>query len=505
MGSGRTSVALFARATLLTLACSLGAVAPVAADWVKFGWGGWGSKWDDPVHPNPAVVSWGYMQDGTTMDPALQDPIKNEVVSGSNITQLRNSYDASYGAGAFDAAIQRALANWGKVAGITFVGPIADSGLPVGNAAATSPDLRIGAFNPVIGTGFEYVGAVGFGPPGDDLNFPDAFAGDIMFNLAATFIQPAGNEGAVVTEFGNDLEGLMLHELGHAAIGLGHPGAGLADVMYVGGGCCTLINHHPSPDDIAGAQSIYGLSATAACANGIDDDADGFTDWNAQPGLSDPGCTDAADTSENGATQCDDGSDNDGDLGVDFRLYPSPGDIGCGAPSSDVEAPQCQDGIDNDIDAAIDFDGGASANGGTPLAPPDPFCALPTQDAEMTPPPDADGDGVPDTSDNCPRVSNSTQSDVGGVGASSGPDGTGDACQCGDVSGNGRVTTADATLITRSLLVPPTAVLARPELCSVVGNASCTQADAVVTTRALLTPPTAAIAQVCQAAQPPAP
>jgi hypothetical protein len=115
--------------------------------------------------------------------------------------------------------------------------------------------------------------------------------------------------------------------------------------------------------------------------------------------------------------------------------------------------------------------------------------------------PDSDGDGVPDARDNCPHFANANQSDVGGVGASSGPDGIGDACQCGDVNGNGRVTTADATLITRSLLVPPTATLARPDLCNVGGNSACTTADAVIVTRALLVPPTATIQQVCPPGQ----
>jgi hypothetical protein len=343
---------------------------------VKFGWGGWGSKWDDPVHPNPAVATWGFVADGTTIDPAHQ--IANEVVGGSDVTALRNNYDAAFGAGAFDAAIGRAFATWSKVAGITFTGPVADGGGPMGATGSNTPDIRVGAFDPVIGSGFEFVGAVGFGPPGDDLNFPDALAGDVMFNLASSFIQPAGAEHAVVTTFGNDLEGLMLHELGHAAIGLGHPADGIAEVMYVGAGCCGLINRHPSPDDIAGAQSVYGLSTTAACNNGIDDDADGRTDWNASTSLRDYGCASASDTSENAVALCDDGIDNDGDGRIDYRVHPSPGDIGCSTHRSNLEAPQCQDGVDNDLASGIDFDGGASANGGVPLGPPDPQCTGPT-------------------------------------------------------------------------------------------------------------------------------
>jgi hypothetical protein len=111
--------------------------------------------------------------------------------------------------------------------------------------------------------------------------------------------------------------------------------------------------------------------------------------------------------------------------------------------------------------------------------------------------PDWDIDGVPDSADVCPRVPDAAQEDRGGVGAGSLPDDIGDACQCGDVNGDGRVTLVDAVLIDRSLLQPPTATLARPQLCDVGGNPGCSTADAVVIRRALLTPPTASVTQQC--------
>jgi hypothetical protein len=119
--------------------------------------------------------------------------------------------------------------------------------------------------------------------------------------------------------------------------------------------------------------------------------------------------------------------------------------------------------------------------------------------------PDADGDGVADDVDDCPSAANPLQEDTGGVGAGSPPDGIGDACQCGDVNGDGRVTITDATLIARSQLVPPTATLTRPELCDVagpLGPQTCTLADAVVVRRAVIQPPTAAITQQCLPALP---
>jgi pimeloyl-ACP methyl ester carboxylesterase len=115
---------------------------------------------------------------------------------------------------------------------------------------------------------------------------------------------------------------------------------------------------------------------------------------------------------------------------------------------------------------------------------------------------DADADAVLDFADNCPNAPNLDQLDRGGVGAAAPPDGIGDACQCGDVSGDGRITSADSVLISRSLLVPATATLARPALCNVAGAATCSTADAVVITRSLLVPPTATVGQVCAPALP---
>jgi len=127
----------------------------------------------------------------------------------------------------------------------------------------------------------------------------------------------------------------------------------------------------------------------------------------------------------------------------------------------------------------------------------------------VTPPPrlepdplDHDLDGIADATDVCPLAPDPGQTDTGGVGVGSAPDGIGDACQCGDVTGDGRVTLQDAVAIARSLLVPPTATLAQPARCDVGGAASpgtagCTLADAVLLRRALLTPPTASIQPVC--------
>jgi subtilisin len=124
----------------------------------------------------------------------------------------------------------------------------------------------------------------------------------------------------------------------------------------------------PIPDVYADTSRIRIAQARIAllpeCSNGLDDDADGLIDPD------DPGCDDADDASEKAPNlACDDGADNDGDGFVDF-----PEDPGCFHPSADHEDPRCQDGVDNDGDGGIDFDGGASVNGGVPIAEADLGC-----------------------------------------------------------------------------------------------------------------------------------
>ena len=109
--------------------------------------------------------------------------------------------------------------------------------------------------------------------------------------------------------------------------------------------------------------------------------------------------------------------------------------------------------------------------------------------------PDTDGDGVPDNTDNCPHAANADQLNRGSVGSAT-PDLIGDACQCGDVNGDGRVTTVDSVVALRSQLIPPTATMTQPQLCN-VGGSRLTTADVTIIKRALLTPATATIQQVC--------
>jgi hypothetical protein len=168
---------------------------------------------------------------------------------------------------------------------------------------------------------------------------------------------------------------------------------------------------------------------------------------------------------------------------------------------------------------SIEVDGLAVAGGGSPGA-----LVL-----------DADGDGIPDWSDNCPFTPNGpllgtclgnfpqgqatchansecvsgkcslSQENTGGVGVGTAPDRIGDACQCGDVNNDGIVDLSDKTLLSRSLagLGPYGNVGAMPGLnkCDVNGDGLCNLADKTIISRALanLGP---GIQQTCTAAIP---
>lgn len=88
---------------------------------------------------------------------------------------------------------------------------------------------------------------------------------------------------------------------------------------------------------------------------------------------------------------------------------------------------------------------------------------------------DTDGDGIGEGDDNCPHVANADQADRGGIAAMV-PDGTGDACQCGDVNDDGGVLINDATILKRAVLgLGPG--LTTPLKCNVIGPTDPADAD----------------------------
>src|SRR5262249_411081 len=137
----------------------MAAVAPLSA-YDTIG-NGFGSKWG--ASPNAgagAIVTWGFVPDGTPLDP-MNFPFHDAITGTSNITALRASVDANYGVGAFDNAIQAAFNTWAAAANVRFVGPVTDPGLPLDGTGATTPNIRIGAYQAVPGQWFQYGSSIG--------------------------------------------------------------------------------------------------------------------------------------------------------------------------------------------------------------------------------------------------------------------------------------------------------------------------------------------------------
>jgi hypothetical protein len=82
---------------------------------------------------------------------------------------------------------------------------------------------------------------------------------------------------------------------------------------------------------------------------------------------------------------------------------------------------------------------------------------------------DGDDDGIPDGEDNCPHVPNSDQADTDG-------NGIGDACQCGDVNGDGVTNVTDAVSIARGEVLSASPHFAK---CDVNGDGACNVTDAL--------------------------
>jgi Matrixin len=233
-----------------------------------FGQNNFGSKWDAPQFGTGAVVTWSFMTPGVALsnNPALSAWSGTNSLGTGNSDDIRKKIDTVFGTGAFDAAVHRAFATWAAAANLQFV-EVADSGAPM--AGSTTPDIRIGTFHFAPG---DFAGAAGFGPPGNDNSFPDALAGDLALNDLNRFVIATGTEGtALPTDNGiylNDVEGLLLHEIGHT-LGLGHSNVN-AGVMcgYIfpgdvfNGSTCDYahVNHQLDTDDRAGITTIYGAS-----------------------------------------------------------------------------------------------------------------------------------------------------------------------------------------------------------------------------------------------------
>ncbi len=177
----------------LSLVVLCGGIAPVQADFITFG-NGAGSKWGDrQFGTSSGVITWSFMSEGTTLSAAhpLIGEISGGTGAGSSLNGLRSAFDGVYGASSFDSAIQNAFNTWSAASpGRIEFQHVADNGAVAGDPslpASSAIDIRIGGFHSLAGSGFSFVGAVGYGPPGDAINFPDPVAGDILINLDSLF------------------------------------------------------------------------------------------------------------------------------------------------------------------------------------------------------------------------------------------------------------------------------------------------------------------------------
>ena len=243
------------------------------------------------------------------------------------------------------------------------------------------------------------------GVKGNDSSFRTSLSADgtkVAFISAATNLDPADTDG-VLDVYVKELDASPPPP--QCADGIDNDGDGLTDFPN-DPGCSSLTDDSESPDPPPAAQ----------CSDGVDNDGDGLTDF-----PNDPGCSSTTDNTERNKTlmQCSDGIDNDGDGLTDF-----PNDPDCSSASDSTEAgPQCSDGVDNDGDGLIDFpndSGCSSANdnseGKSTLAqcsdgvdndgdgltdfPNDPGCSSTGDDTEAIPQcsdgVDNDGDGLTD-------------------------------------------------------------------------------------------------------------
>ena len=253
-------------------------------------------KWGNYTLGSPGTVTWSLVADGTPLSGEFPDTS----VSITGTSDLSSIFDSPGvgGQAAGVAAIERALATWSAAANIVFVGPVPDNGSPIASAGGDAPHtghIRFSAF------AIDQFGAArGYAPPGYT-PIVDSLPGDILLNTQNSFQIVPGGEGDPIPVGINDLEGLVLHEVGHA-LGLDHTEdetAVLCGFVFpnTSPDCQQQhINRVLEPDDLAGIQQLYG-SAThtwvgdgnwSTAANWLPQEAPA-TDWVATVGNSQSG------------------------------------------------------------------------------------------------------------------------------------------------------------------------------------------------------------------------
>jgi len=215
-------------------------------------------KWgDNHAGTLGGTVYWSFIPPGTSGSAYCSDACPGSSGSSINIEISPGGGFASHPITDLESHITAMMALWSAATGIQFVKLDSDSGVAINDAAAVPPatgQIRIGvfSFNPVANGN----AAVGYSPPPNG----GTGSGDILFNSNAYYQYAPGTQGTAydTTYAPNDIDGLILHELGHA-IGLEHPVhvAGQCPIMDVDDACFGYVNRQLGADDRAGAMFLY--------------------------------------------------------------------------------------------------------------------------------------------------------------------------------------------------------------------------------------------------------
>lgn len=252
------------RAALLAVSCTLTAPAVFAFSVFAID-ANHSLKWGDNENGTPGgTVHWGFIPAGTEGAAYCGAACPGQALSAIQLEIAPGSGYSSTPLSSLESLIQATFDQWSSVANISFVGPAVDPGLPIDDAAAGVPEIRIGVYAFASGGG-----AVGFAPPPNG----GTGAGDILFDANSFYALQPGAEGdqfPAESTAPNDFVSLLLHEMGHA-IGLAHPTAAdaVCQVMDVSSGCLFRINRELDADDIAGAQFLYGAAPAPALGWGM--------------------------------------------------------------------------------------------------------------------------------------------------------------------------------------------------------------------------------------------
>jgi hypothetical protein len=215
-------------------------------------------KWgDNHAGTLGGTVYWSFIPAGTSGSPYCDDACPGTSGSSIEIEISPGGGFASHPITDLESHITAMMDLWSAATSITFIKLDTDNGVAIDDASAVPPaagQIRFGVF--AFGAAAPDGAAVGYSPPPNG----GTGSGDILFNSNAYYQFAPGNQGDPydTTYAPNDIDGLILHELGHA-IGLEHPThvAGSCPIMDVDLACLGIVNRQLGTDDRAGAMFLY--------------------------------------------------------------------------------------------------------------------------------------------------------------------------------------------------------------------------------------------------------